>query len=119
MPQTRVILGLMAFGPDADKGGRVTDLGQFKSVLDLFQSYGYDEVDTARVYAGGLQEGFTRQAGWKERGLKLATKVYPSTPGTYKADVITGKFEMSLEELGTDCVDVCTHRCHFHHRGRS
>ena len=30
---------------------------------------------SARVYAGGKQEAFTAQTHWKERGLKLATKV--------------------------------------------
>lgn len=51
-------------------------------MLDLFQSRGYNEVDTARVYIGGKQEAFTREARWKERGLTLATKVkYPYQPG--------------------------------------
>ncbi len=106
MPNLRIILGLMTFGPDKDKGARVTDLDEYKKALDLFQSYGYDEVDTARLYVGGLQEGFTRQAGWKERGLTLATKVYPTEPGIHKPEVLTEMFETSLKELGTDSVDV-------------
>ena len=106
MPESRIILGLMTFGPDADKGAGVTDINEFKKALDLFQSYGYSEVDTARLYADGKQEAFTREAGWKERGLSIATKVYPLVPGTHKPEKLTELFETSLSELGTDSVDV-------------
>jgi len=104
--KSRVILGLMNFGPDLSRGGRVTDLAEFKSALDLFQEWGYNELDTARSYIGGKQESFTKAAGWKERGMTIATKVYPTPAGTHRAEVITEKFETSLVELGTDCVDV-------------
>ncbi|OAA66875.1 aflatoxin B1 aldehyde reductase member 3 [Niveomyces insectorum RCEF 264] len=106
MPNMRIILGLMTFGPDVKDGARVTDLGEFKKALDLFQSYGYDEVDTARLYCAGTQEGFTRLADWQGRGLTLATKVYPTSPGMHKPEVITELFNTSLKELGTDCVDI-------------
>jgi aflatoxin B1 aldehyde reductase len=84
----------------------VTDLADFKSALDLFQEWGYHELDTARSYIGGKQESFTRTAGWKERGMTIATKVYPTLAGAHRAEVVTEKFETSLEELGTNCVDV-------------
>ena len=104
--KSRVILELMNFGPDPSRGGRVTDLAEFKSALDLFQEFGYNEPDTARSYIGGKQESFTKAAGWKERGMTIATKVYPAPAGTHRAEVITKRFEASLMELGTDCVDV-------------
>ena len=72
--QPRVILGTMTFGPDATGGARVTDLDSYKKVLDHFQSKGYNEIDTARVYVNGKQEAWTRDAGYKERGLTCATK---------------------------------------------
>ncbi|KAL1893359.1 hypothetical protein Sste5346_006537 [Sporothrix stenoceras] len=106
MPNARIILGLMTFGPDTEKGARFTDVEDLKKALDIFQGYGYDEVDTARLYVGGLQEGYTRQAGWRERGLTLATKVYPVTPGIHKPATITEYFETSLKELGSDSVDI-------------
>ncbi|ETS77410.1 hypothetical protein PFICI_11284 [Pestalotiopsis fici W106-1] len=102
----RVILGLMTFGQDPSKGGRITSLATYKTFLDRLQNAGYKEVDTARSYIGGAQEAFTREAGWKERGLKLATKSYPKIPGTHKPDALTMEFETSLRELGTDCVDI-------------
>jgi aflatoxin B1 aldehyde reductase len=103
----RVILGLMTFGPDESAGARVTDVGEFGKVLDLFQSRGYSEVDTARVYVGGKQEAFTREARWKDRGLTLATKVkYPYEPGENAYDRVLQSAEVSLAELGAECVDI-------------
>jgi aflatoxin B1 aldehyde reductase len=99
----------MNFGPDPSRGGRVTDLAEFQSALDVFQESGYRELDTARSYIGGRQESFTRSAGWRERGMAVATKVYPTPAGTHRAEVITEKFETSLRELGTDSVDVSFH----------
>jgi len=105
-PKRRVILGLMTFGEDEAAGARITSLDEYNKALDHLQGAGYNEVDTARAYIGGKQEAFTRKAHWKERGLTLATKVYPSQPGTHKPDVLTAEFETSLKELGTDCVDI-------------
>lgn len=105
-PKPRVILGLMTFGPDATAGARITSLSEYNSFLDHLQGAGYSEIDTARIYVGGKQEAFTREAKWKERGLTIATKVYPSTPGTHKPEVLTEQFNISLKELGADCVDI-------------
>ena len=106
-PTNRVILGLMTFGPDEATGARITSQDSFGKVLDLFQSRGYNEVDTARVYVGGKQEAFTRDANWKDRGLTLATKVvYPSTPGQNAHDEVLKSVDVSLRELGADAVDI-------------
>lgn len=125
-PKPRIILGLMTFGPDVSPGftlcnidyskdwqdqesagARITSLPEYKKCLDYLQSQGYNEVDTARTYVGGQQEAFTREAHWKDRGLTIATKLYPQ-PGrvSHKPDVLTQNFEVSLKELGTDCVDI-------------
>ncbi|KAI9799775.1 MAG: hypothetical protein M1833_003894 [Piccolia ochrophora] len=105
-PKNRVILGLMTFGPDSNEGARVTSLDEYNKVLDYFQSQGYSEVDTARVYVGGKQEAFSADAKWKERGLTLATKWYPHDPGAHKPEVLKSKVEESLKELKTDTVDI-------------
>ncbi|KKP04146.1 aldo/keto reductase [Trichoderma harzianum] len=103
----RVILGLMTFGPNENDGARVTDLDTFNKALDVLQARGYNEVDTARVYVGGTQEDFTRQANWKKRGLTLATKVkYPWQPGENTAEKVVESVEKSLKELDTDSVDI-------------
>ncbi|RAH65096.1 aldo/keto reductase family protein [Aspergillus aculeatinus CBS 121060] len=105
-PLPRVILGLMTFGPDESAGARITSVDEFNKCLDLFQQQGFNEVDTARTYVGGQQEAFTAQTKWKERGLTLATKWYPGQPGYHKPHVIREKLELSLQNLGTDCVDI-------------
>lgn len=104
----RVILGLMTFGPPGteSKGGRITSLDEYNKCLDYLQQQGYNEVDTARAYISGQQEGFSREAKWKDRGLTLATKCYPSKPGDHKPEKLRASLETSLKELGTDCVDI-------------
>lgn len=107
-PKDRIILGLMTFGPDVSAGARITDVGELKRCLDRFQERGYNEVDTARIYTAGKQEAFTREAGWKDRGLTLATKFkYPNSDGDNAAAKVAESLETSLKELGTDCVDIC------------
>ncbi|KAL5339898.1 NADP-dependent oxidoreductase domain-containing protein [Aspergillus crustosus] len=105
-PVPRTILGLMTFGPDETKGARITSLDEFNKHLDYFQQQGFNEIDTARVYVGGAQEAFTKDSKWKDRGLTLATKWYPKSPGDHKADVLRHNLETSLKELGTDQVDI-------------
>ncbi|WEW56684.1 hypothetical protein PRK78_002132 [Emydomyces testavorans] len=105
-PAPRVILGLLTFGPDVNKGARVTSLDEFKKCLDCMSANNHYEIDTARSYVEGQQEAFTAQAGWKERGLAVATKWYPSSPGAHKPEIIRQNLEQSLKELQTDCVDI-------------
>lgn len=102
----RVILGLMTYGPDIKTGARITSLNEFNQHLDYLQSQGYHEIDTARLYVDGQQEAFTREARWKERGLKIATKVYPTEAGLHKPENLRRLFELSLKELGTEQVDI-------------
>lgn len=104
----RVVLGLMTFGPPGSEpaGARITSLDEFNRCLDYLQSEGYSEIDTARVYVDGKQEAFTRDAKWKERGLQVATKVYPTKPGMHSPEYLRRTFEKSLRELGTDSVEI-------------
>ncbi|KAI1370117.1 Aldo/keto reductase [Hypoxylon crocopeplum] len=102
----RIILGLMVLGPEGSPGARMTSLDDFKQALDIFQERGYSELDTARLYIGGQQEAFTRQAGWEKRGLSIATKVWPLPPGSHEPEALTSTFETCLKELGTDSVDI-------------
>lgn len=106
--KSRVILGLMTFGPPGSeaKGGRITDLDEYNKNLDYFQQNGYSEVDTARAYIAGDQEAFTREARWKDRGLTLATKCFPVQPGDHSPEKLRASLEKSLKELGADCVDI-------------
>ncbi len=102
----RVILGCMTFGPDESSGARITSLDEYNKCLDHFQTQGYSEIDTARIYVDGKQEAFTADAHWKERGLTVATKWYPREPGDHKPSVLREQLLKSLGELKTDCVDI-------------
>ncbi|KAK5991199.1 Aldo-keto reductase [Cladobotryum mycophilum] len=106
-PKPRVILGLMTYGPESSPDNRVTTVDELKNHFDIFQNqYGYKEIDTARIYSQGQQEKFTTQAGWKDRGLEVATKSYPLTPGTHTAENLRKDLETSLSDLGTGSVDI-------------
>ncbi|PYH99666.1 aflatoxin B1-aldehyde reductase GliO-like protein [Aspergillus ellipticus CBS 707.79] len=105
-PTPRVILGLMTFGPNEALGARVTSIDDFNKCLDHFQQQGFNEIDTARIYNGGAQEAFTAQTKWQERGLTLATKWYPKTPGGHKPNVLRENLEFSLGQLGANQVDI-------------
>lgn len=76
-----------------------------KEILNLFQSFGYDELDTARVYCEGETERYLAEAGYKRAGFKIATKVYPLT-NEHEPAVLTAKFEESLAQLGQTSVDT-------------
>lgn len=106
-PKDRIILGLMTFGPKAEDGARITDINEFKKALDVFQERGYNQIDTARAYVGRQQEAFTHEAGWKDRGLTIATKVkYPDNPGENTSGLVVASVEASLKDLGAEYVDV-------------
>ncbi|RMZ77010.1 hypothetical protein DV738_g4575, partial [Chaetothyriales sp. CBS 135597] len=105
----RVALGLLTFGPPGSEasGSRITSLDEFNQCLDYLQSRGYNEVDTARTYVNGLQEGWTKAAKWRERQLVLATKWYPHKPGDHSAASIKANLAKSLHELGgADSVEI-------------
>ncbi|KAF2725810.1 Aldo/keto reductase [Polychaeton citri CBS 116435] len=102
----RVILGTMTFGSDTSKGARVTSLDAYKECLDVFQKAGYNEIDTARMYVGGTQEAWTRDAGYQERGLAIATKYYPTEAHAHTGEKVEATLNLSLKELGTETVDI-------------
>lgn len=109
-PKPRTILGLMTFGPDPSAGARVTDPAELTRALDLLHTRGYQpvEVDTARVYVGGKQEGFTGGILKDVKGeVKVATKVvYPKNPGMNGYEEVIKSVETSLGELGVERVEV-------------
>lgn len=89
--------GAMTFGEAGKEGARVHELKDVVSILEEFQSHGFNEViyvsvllmvdksslafsqiDTARVYCGGTSEEYLGKVNAEERGLLLETKLYPS-----------------------------------------
>ncbi|KAH6898078.1 NADP-dependent oxidoreductase domain-containing protein [Thelonectria olida] len=102
----RVILGLMTYGPGSFPDARVTSVEELQKHLDTFRQLGYSEIDTARIYINGEQEKFTAQAGWKEKGLQVATKSYPLAPLAHTATNLRKDLEASLSGLDTEQVDI-------------
>ncbi|KAI9148892.1 aflatoxin B1 aldehyde reductase member 2 [Paramyrothecium foliicola] len=104
--QNRLILGTMTIGPDADAGARITSLDDFKKCLDYLTSKGYNELDTAAAYVGGKQEGFTKEAGFRERGFSIASKIMPTQPGAHSAEKLPPAWDVSLSKLGVEATDI-------------
>ncbi|PVH94041.1 Aldo/keto reductase [Periconia macrospinosa] len=117
-PSMTIILGTMLFGePGActvQRTSRNNTPSQAREVLDVFQSYGHKRLDTARTYGEGSCEPLLAAVGWKERGLNVDTKLFPSaghplergTGYTYSAtDVRRGLLD-SLKALGAERVET-------------
>lgn len=109
-----VVFGSMTIGSPEVSGAKITTVEDTKAMIDLFQSYGHNEVDTARLYGGATTETYLAEAGWKESGLVMGTKLYPNriAAGTGKPsytlraeDVRRGLLD-SLEALKTSKLDL-------------
>jgi aflatoxin B1 aldehyde reductase len=102
----RVILGCMTMGPPGTNAARVTTVHETKEMFKTLQSYGYTELDTARLYCDGKQEAFTRETGVLKEGFTTATKVYPTEAGMHKPAKLRQLFQTSLTELDQSFVEI-------------
>ncbi|CAF1309434.1 unnamed protein product [Rotaria magnacalcarata] len=93
-------------GPPGTNIARVTTVEKTKEMFKTLQSYGYTELDTARLYNDGKQEAFTRETGVLNEGFTVATKVYPIEAGMHKPEKLRQLFETSLRELGQNSVEI-------------
>lgn len=108
---------------------RTSKLEDCAQILDTFQHYGHNEIDTSRFYGvspmpfagqivtnftqGGSSEEYLKQLNWPDRKLIMDTKFFPNTMGYMgkpvehltPADMRKG-LETSLEVLGTQKVDL-------------
>ncbi|TFK46415.1 Aldo/keto reductase [Heliocybe sulcata] len=109
-----IVMGAMTFGEAGKEQARVHDIKDVAAILDVFQSHGHYEVDTARVYAGGTSEEYLAKVDWKKRGLVMDTKLYPTVavgmPGipviTHSAEDVRKHLMESLKALKTDKIDM-------------
>ncbi|PYI03356.1 Aldo/keto reductase [Aspergillus sclerotiicarbonarius CBS 121057] len=117
-PQTPlpVIFGSMTIGRPGTAHVRISTPIETNAMLDVFQSHGHHEIDTARVYGAGSTETYLAEAHWHERGLVMATKLYPTqrrdmkwlTPQTWThspEDIRAGLME-SLEALNAKSTGI-------------
>jgi aflatoxin B1 aldehyde reductase len=91
---------------------RVHSLEESAAILDVFQKFGHNEIDSARTYGRGSSEEYLGKLKWQERGIVLDTKLSPrnrmgtAAGYTHKpADVRRG-IQESLAALQTDKVDM-------------
>ncbi|KAK9474064.1 putative aldo keto reductase protein [Dipodascopsis tothii] len=112
----KVVFGNMTFGDAGVEGVRTTNIADANAILDLFQSHGHKEIDSARVYGGGTAEAFLAKCNWQTRGLVMDTKLYPTAAalahlmkaGSYThspEDVRRGLMD-SLKALGAEKIDM-------------
>ena len=116
-PAVNVVFGAMTFGDAGEEQVRVTDLKDGGEILDIFQKYGHNEVDTARFYGGGSSETMLANLEWKKRGLVMDTKYYPTagrampkhgdgSGWTHRPEHLRENLHNSLTALKTDKLDM-------------
>jgi aflatoxin B1 aldehyde reductase len=92
----------------------VHSLEDCAAILDVFQKYGHNEVDTAIVYGAGSSEQYLGQLHWQDRGLVMDTKFSPRAPlglapgesSTHRPEHLRLALKRSLASLQTDKVDM-------------
>lgn len=104
--EPRVVFGCMTIGPPGTTFAQITTIDEAKKMFETLRTYGYTELDTARLYNNGKQEGFTRETGVLNQGFTIATKVYPIEAGMHKPERLRQLFETSLNELGQESVEI-------------
>ncbi|KAJ1556002.1 hypothetical protein HK405_009117 [Cladochytrium tenue] len=95
----------MTFGTGS--GGRISDLGTIKDIVDLFKSHGHFELDTARMYCDGNTEEVLCALGLPtDPSVQVHTKAYPFAPGDHSAARLKEQVGKSLAALGVSRVPV-------------
>jgi aflatoxin B1 aldehyde reductase len=93
-----VVLGAMTIGKPGIEGVRVTLVTDVDAMLDVFQSHGHEEVDTARAYGDGSSEEYLNRSKWQTRGLVMGTKLYPNK-GKKRGNMTTSFYSHEPEDL--------------------
>jgi len=114
----KVIFGAMTFGKSGAEQARVHNLSDCRSILEVFQTHGHNEVDTARFYGEGTSEEFLGNLDWQKMGLVMDTKYYPTAGRamsksnapeggwTHSPEHLRKNLMNSLKALKTDKVDM-------------
>ncbi|KAK9703014.1 hypothetical protein K7432_010952 [Basidiobolus ranarum] len=104
----KLILGTMTFGLEGTNAStsavRIRGIENIKPFLDLFESHGYTEIDTARLYCNGDTE--TALGLLPMASFSIATKVFPLAPHAHSAENLAKTFRQSLAALKAKKVDI-------------
>ncbi|KAF8610222.1 Aldo/keto reductase [Ceratobasidium sp. AG-I] len=101
-----VVMGAMTFGKPGSESARVETVQSVGEILDVFQSYGHVEVDTARVYTNGTSEELLGEVGWQKRGLIVETKFYPHGAIKHTVEGLREQLAKSLAALKADKIEL-------------
>lgn len=101
-----------SFKPGVEQA-RVHTLEETTAILDVFQKHGHKEIDSARFYGQGSSEEYLGQVHWKDRGLVMDTKYYPTIgrdmteeQWTHSPEHLRENLMRSLKALQTDHIDM-------------
>jgi aflatoxin B1 aldehyde reductase len=94
----KVVFGVMTIG-NGQEQSRVSDLSEAGKILDIFQSYGHNEIDTSRYYGSGTSEEYLGKLNWQERGIVMDTEFYPTVGKNMDQDQWTHRREHLRENL--------------------
>ncbi|KAK4695495.1 aflatoxin B1 aldehyde reductase, partial [Lecanoromycetidae sp. Uapishka_2] len=108
----KVVFGAMTIG-NGQEQSRVSDLSEAGKILDIFQSYGHNEVDTSRYYGSGTSEEYLGKLNWQDRGIVMDTKFYPTVGKgmdkehwTHSPEHIRENMRLSLKALNAKKIDM-------------
>ena len=76
--KTKNVTGAMTIGKPGVEQTRTHTPEDAIAILDIFQKYGHNEIDTSRFYGEGSSEEYLAKIKWQERGLVMDTKYYPT-----------------------------------------
>eukprot|EP00118_Oscarella_pearsei_P011642 m.79694 g.79694 ORF g.79694 m.79694 type:complete len:327 (+) comp36148_c0_seq4:380-1360(+) len=87
--------------------GRRMGFEESQKVIELFMGKGYNELDTARMYADGMSEKMLGDlpSSIKSKAI-IATKANPHVSAGLSASGIVSQMDESLECLKMSCVDI-------------
>ncbi|KXN87757.1 Aflatoxin B1 aldehyde reductase member 4 [Leucoagaricus sp. SymC.cos] len=103
----------MTFGEAGKEQAQVHDLKDIATILNVFKSHGYTEIDTARAYGEGTSEKLMGQLDLENKGFKIETKLYPTVviPNyrdgvTHSPEDLKKHLRISLEALNVKSLEV-------------
>lgn len=108
----KIVLGAMTIGNGAEQS-RVTDISEARKIIDIFRCHGHNEIDTSRFYGSGTSEEYLGRIGWKDLGLVMDTKIYPTVGKNFPGEQISLQpkdlrehLQRSLKALKAEKVDM-------------
>ncbi|KAF7345493.1 Aflatoxin B1 aldehyde reductase member 3 [Mycena venus] len=108
----KVVMGAMTFGEPGIEGARVDKVQDIEAILDTLVQHGHSEIDTARTYCSGTSETMLGKTSWKEKGILIASKLYPfhsfmpELTAAHTPEGLRKALMSSLKSLNTDKLEI-------------